>query len=63
MFAILPFYIELLVNGILVPPKDGEDSGSGAGALAIVRIIRIARIFRLLKLGKNQEGLSILSNT
>ena len=55
LLAILPFYIELIVQSL-----NPEGGNSGASSLAVIRIIRIARVFRLLKLGKHNEGLEIL---
>ncbi|EKX45532.1 hypothetical protein GUITHDRAFT_152622 [Guillardia theta CCMP2712] len=54
LVAILPYYIELVVNSIL------GSSSSNTSILVVARVVRITRIFRLFKLGKNYDGIEIL---
>ena len=49
LIAILPFYLELLAEGIAIP------------GLSVLRVTRLARVFRLLKVSK--DSLSLLGET
>lgn len=50
LLAILPYYIELIVDG-------------NASALAVIRVVRLLRIFRVFKVGKYSKNLKILVKT
>ena len=56
LLAILPFYIELLVNAV-----SGEEGD--IGVLRVLRVVRLTRVFRLFKLGRYSSGLNIMAAT